>query len=234
MTNDRVDQRARALATATAAANEYLSGVDRRPVAPDRTMRDGPAALGGPLAEGACDAAEVVRLLAKHGSLGTVASAGPRYFGFVTGGTLPAALGAGVLAAVWDQNAGLAIMSPAAAALEEIASNWILAILGLPPTAAVGFTTGATMGNLAALAAARHALLARAGWNVEEDGLFGAPPIAVIVGEEVHVSLLKALSLLGLGRARIVRVPVDRQGGCVPIGSRRSPGRQSFVSRPAM
>ena len=212
MTNNRADQRARALATATAAATEYLSGVDRRPVAPDRTMRDGLAALGGPLPEGACDAAEVVRLLAENASPGTVASAGPRYFGFVTGGTLPAALGAGVLAAAWDQNAGLAIMSPAAAALEEIASNWILAILGLPPMAAVGFTTGATMGNLAALAAARHALLARAGWNVEEDGLFGAPPIAVIVGEEVHVSLLKALSLLGLGRARIVRVPVDRQG----------------------
>jgi hypothetical protein len=102
MTNNRVDQRARGLATATAAAVEYLGGVDRRPVAPDRTMRDGLAALGGPLPEGACDAAEVVRLLARHGSLGTVASAGPRYFSFVTGGTLPAALGAGVLAAAWD------------------------------------------------------------------------------------------------------------------------------------
>ena len=212
MATDREDRRARVLRGAADAGARYLASVDRRPVAPDGAMRENLSALCGPLPEHSTDPEKVMALLADHGSPGTVASAGRRYFGFVTGGTLPAALGANVLAAAWDQNAGLEVMSPAAAVLEQTAADWVLDVLGLPPAAAVGFTTGATMGNLAALAAARHAVLTQAAWNVEEDGLFGAPSITVIVGDEVHVSLLKALSLLGLGRSRVVRVPVDRGG----------------------
>jgi glutamate/tyrosine decarboxylase-like PLP-dependent enzyme len=199
-----------ALAEAAARAARYLETLPERPV--------GPAAsallerLGGPLPEQPSDPMEIVRLLDECATPNTVASAGPRYFGFVTGGTLPASLGAAVLASAWDQNAALEVMSPAAAALEETAARWALSLLCLPPQSAVGFTTGATMANLTALAAARHAVLGRAGWDVEEQGLGGAPPVSVVVGDEVHVSVLKALSLLGFGRARLRRVPVDGQG----------------------
>ena len=199
-----------ALAEAAERAARYLESLPARPVAPADTRLL--QSLRGPLPEGPCDPLEVVRLLDECASPSTVASAGPRYFGFVTGGTLPAALGAAVLASAWDQNAAFEAMSPAAAALEESAARWTLELLSLPAQSAVGFTTGATMANLAALAAARHAVLARAGWNVEEQGLAGAPGVAVVVGEEVHVSVLKALSLLGFGRARLQRVPVDGQG----------------------
>jgi glutamate/tyrosine decarboxylase-like PLP-dependent enzyme len=199
-----------ALAAAAARAARYLEGLKERSVAPASTALL--ARLGGPLPDQGADPLEVVRLLDECAAPATVASAGPRYFGFVTGGTLPAALGAGVLASAWDQNAALEVMSPAAAALEDTAARWVLSLLSLPQQSAVGFTTGATMANLAALAAARHAVLERAGWSVEEQGLAGAPPVAVVVGEEVHVSVLKALSLLGFGRSRLRRVPVDGQG----------------------
>jgi glutamate/tyrosine decarboxylase-like PLP-dependent enzyme len=198
------------LADAAARAARYLETLPERPVGPAASALLGQ--LGGPLPEQPGDPLDIVRLLDECASPGTVASAGPRYFGFVTGGTLPAALGAAVLATAWDQNAALEVMSPAAAALEESAARWIVSLLSLPPQCAVGFTTGATMANLAALAAARHAVLERAGWNVEEQGLAGAPSVSVVVGDEVHVSVLKALSLLGFGRARLLRVPVDGQG----------------------
>ncbi|HYL95994.1 MAG TPA: aminotransferase class V-fold PLP-dependent enzyme, partial [Terriglobales bacterium] len=146
------------------------------------------------------------------GSPATVASTGGRYFGFVNGGALPAAMAANWLAGAWDQNAGLSVMSPVGAKLEEIAAQWLLEIFGLPADCGVGFVTGATMANFTALAAARHCLLNRAGWDAEADGLFGAPPLNVVVSAEVHVSVLKALSMLGLGRARVVTVPTDEQG----------------------
>ncbi len=192
--------------------SRYLAGLDGRSVAPGDDALAGLAALDRPLPEDPAPADAVVRELDRVGSPATVASAGGRYFGFVIGGSLPAALGASVLAAAWDQNAGLHVASPAAGAVEAVAAKWTLDVLGLPADAAVGFATGATVANLTALAAARHALLARAGWDVEEQGLFGAPPIDVVVGEEVHVSLLKALALLGLGRTRVIRVPVDGEG----------------------
>jgi glutamate/tyrosine decarboxylase-like PLP-dependent enzyme len=169
-------------------------------------------ALGGPLPQSPSDPAEVLALLDDIGSAATVATTGGRYFGFVTGGSLPAALAANWLAGAWDQNAAMYVMSPIAAKLEEIVMEWMLDLLGLPPEAGVGFVTGTTMANFSALAAARTALLSRADWDVEEDGLFGAPPIRVVVGEEVHISVLKALSMLGLGRSRLIRVPVDDQG----------------------
>jgi glutamate/tyrosine decarboxylase-like PLP-dependent enzyme len=159
---------------------------------------------------------QVLAELDELGSAATVASAGPRYFGFVTGGTLPAALAADFLAGAWDQNAVFQVASPTTALLEEVCRRWLVGLFGLPPGAGIGFVTGATMANFSALAAARHALLDRLGWDVEARGLFGAPPITVVVGAEVHVSVLKALSLLGLGRERIVRVAVDGQGRMRP------------------
>jgi len=154
----------------------------------------------------------VLALLDEVGSPATVASTGGRYFGFVTGGTLPAPLAANWLAGAWDQNAAMRVMSPVAAALEDITLGWLREALGLPPSTGGGFVTGATMANFTCLAAARHALLERAGWDVEDKGLFGAPPLTVVVSDEVHVSALKALSMLGLGRARVVRLPTDDQG----------------------
>ena len=138
--------------------------------------------------------------------------AGRRYFGFVMGGSLPAALAANWLAGAWDQCPGLFAASPIGTVLEEVSLGWLLDVLRLPAGSGGAFVTGATMANFTALAAARHAVLARAGWDVEADGLFGAPPITVVVGDEVHPSLIKALGLLGLGRSRVVRVPVDGQG----------------------
>ena len=200
------------LMTAAERAIRYRESLDERPVVPTSAAIEGLAALGGPLPEEPADPAEVLALLDDAGSPATVASAGGRYFGFVIGSSLPVTVAAGWLATAWDQNAALAVMSPVAARLEEIALDWLRDLLGLPSGCGGAFVTGATVANFTALAAARHAVLRQAGWDVEEDGLFGAPPITVIVGDEVHVSLLKALSLLGLGRRRIVRVPVDDQG----------------------
>src|SRR5580700_11074502 len=193
-------------------ASRYLSEIGNRRVAPLPDQVSGLEALGGPLPEGPADPAEVLALLDDVGSPATVATAGGRYFGFVIGGTLPAALAANWLAGAWDQNAALQVMSPVAAKLEEVVLEWMVDLLGLPSGSGAGFVTGTTMANFSALAAARTALLARAGWDVEEDGLFAAPPIHVVVGDEVHISVLKALSMLGLGRSRLTRVPADDQG----------------------
>jgi glutamate/tyrosine decarboxylase-like PLP-dependent enzyme len=167
--------------------------------------------LGGPLPDGPTAAADVVDLMA-GAEPGLLAIGSGRFYGWVMGGTLPAALAADWLVSAWDQNAGMRLPTPAISAFEEAASQWLLDLLGLPPTCDVGFVTGATMANFTGLAAARHTLLARAGWDVESQGLFGAPPLNVVVGDEVHVTVLKALAMLGLGRARVTRVPVDDQG----------------------
>jgi glutamate/tyrosine decarboxylase-like PLP-dependent enzyme len=190
----------------------YLESLGKRRVGPQAQAVERLKQLETPLQDGALDPAAVLAELDEIGSPATVASAGGRYFGFVIGGSLPAALAANVLAAAWDQNAGLEIASPAAAAFEAAAMRWMVDLLGLPMGTGAGFVTGATMANFTGLAAARHALLEGVGWDVEADGLFGAPPLTVIVGDEVHVSVLKALSMLGLGRNRLVRVPVDGQG----------------------
>jgi glutamate/tyrosine decarboxylase-like PLP-dependent enzyme len=204
------------LAETAARATRYVTGINQRPV----TSRPEDVArleeLGSPLPEHPSDPAKVLALLDDVGSPATVATTGGRYFGFVIGGTLPAALSANWLAGAWDQNAAMQIMSPATAKIEEIVMTWMADLLSLPPNCGMGFVTGTTMANFSALAAARTTLLKRAGWDVEQDGLFGAPPITVVVGEEVHVSVLKALTLLGLGRARVTRVPVDGQGRMRP------------------
>jgi glutamate/tyrosine decarboxylase-like PLP-dependent enzyme len=197
-------------------AARYLVGIANRNVAPLPEDVARLEALGGPLPQAPSDPSEVLALLDDVGSPATVASAGGRYFGFVIGGSLPAALAANWLAGAWDQNAAMQVMSPVAAKLEEIVLDWMVDLLGLPHGSGAGFVTGTTMANFTALAAARTALLQRAGWNVEEDGLFAAPPIHVVAGEEVHVSLLKALSMLGLGRSRVTRVAADAQGRMRP------------------
>jgi glutamate/tyrosine decarboxylase-like PLP-dependent enzyme len=198
-------------ATAERAAR-YLEGLSQRKVAPAPETLDGLKNLDQPLPVESTNPQRVLALLDELGSPATVASAGGRFFGFVIGGTVPAALAANWLAGAWDQCAGLVALSPTSAMLEEIALGWLVDLFGLPASTGGAFVTGATMANFSALAAARHALLAQAGWNVEAQGLFGAPPITVVVGDEVHASPLKALSLLGLGRERVIRVPADGQG----------------------
>jgi glutamate/tyrosine decarboxylase-like PLP-dependent enzyme len=200
------------LALAAERAIRYREGLDERRVAPFPEEIERLAALAGPLPDGPADPAAVLALLDEIGSPATVTTAGGRYFGFVNGSSLPVTLAANWLAGAWDQNAAFTVMSPLAAALEEISLRWLLELLGLPAVCGGAFVTGATMANITALAAARHALLEQVGWDVEAQGLFGAPPITVVVGQEAHASLLKALGLLGLGRQRVVTVPADGQG----------------------
>ncbi len=190
----------------------YNDGLDDRPVAASPEAIEALSELAGSLPQQPSDPGDVLALLDQYGSPATTASAGPRYFGFVTGGTLPAAAAANWLAAAWDQNGFSFVSSPVATMIEETALSWLLDILGLPKTCGGAFVTGATMANFCGLAAARHRLLTDAGWDVEARGLFGAPEITVIVGEEAHTMLFKALGLIGLGRDRVVRVPVDGQG----------------------
>jgi glutamate/tyrosine decarboxylase-like PLP-dependent enzyme len=201
-----------ALDRAQALARKWLAGLSDRQVAPAVALDDLRARLGGPLPEHGEDTADTVGALARDADPGVIASTGPRYSGFVVGGGLPAALAADWLASAWDQNAGLYVLSPAAAVAEEAAATWAAELLGLPAGVSAGFTTGATMASFTALAAARHALLERAGWDVERDGIFGAPAMPVVVGEEAHVTIHVALQMLGLGRDRVTRVPADDQG----------------------
>jgi glutamate/tyrosine decarboxylase-like PLP-dependent enzyme len=190
----------------------YLNSVENRNVFPTPDALTNLRKLDNGLQDSPVSSAKVFDELDTFGSPATVTTCGSRYFGFVIGGSVPAALGANLMAGVWDQNAGLEIASPVSSYLEDVCRKWLISLLNLPPETQAGFVTGATMANFTALAAARHSLLEKSGWNVEEDGLFGAPPFTVIIGEEAHVSLLKAISLLGLGRNRVVRVPCDNQG----------------------
>jgi glutamate/tyrosine decarboxylase-like PLP-dependent enzyme len=200
------------LDTALRSARRYLSGIGERSVAPSSGAVEALSALNEKLPEHSTDPTETFALLDRLVSPATMGMAGPRFFGFVIGGSLPVALAANWLAGAWDQNAALNESTPGVARLEEVALRWLIELFELPASTAAGFVTGATVANFTALAAARHAVLARAGWNVEADGLFGAPPISVVIGEEAHPTLLKSLGMLGLGRSRVIRVPVDGQG----------------------
>jgi glutamate/tyrosine decarboxylase-like PLP-dependent enzyme len=193
-------------------ARQYLEKLGSRSVGPNAVAVEALRELDEPFPQRACDPTETLALLDRVVSPATMAMAGPRFFGFVIGGALPVALAANWLAAAWDQNAALYEVTPGVSHLEEVALRWLTALFDLPPGAAAGFVTGATVANFTALAAARHAVLARAGWNVEADGLFGCPPIMVVTGEEAHPTLLKSLGMLGLGRSRLVRVAVDGNG----------------------
>ena len=204
------------LAETAERASVYLQQIPNRRVFPSAADVCALDELGGRLPEEGASAREVLDLLDRVVSPATVGQAGGRYFGFVNGGALPAALAADWLASAWGQNVALRVMSPGVAALEDIVLRWTADVLGLPETCGGALVTGATMANVTALAAARHALLERAGWDVESDGLAGAPPLRVIVGDEVHVSIVKALGILGLGRRPAARVPVDGQGRMLP------------------
>jgi glutamate/tyrosine decarboxylase-like PLP-dependent enzyme len=200
------------LAKTAAEAASYLSGLDQRPVGARADRSELLARLGGPLPEQPADAETVVGDLSRAADPGLIGSAGPRYYGFVVGGSLPSALAADWLTSVWDQNAGGYVLSPAAAVVEEVAAGWLVELLGLPPSTSVGFTTGATMANFICMAAARSRVLESVGWDVERNGLFGAPPVEVVVGADRHVSLELALRYLGLGSERVRVVPADDQG----------------------
>ncbi len=200
------------LAEVAGRAGRYLAGLGDRSVAPDGAALAGLAGFDEPLPETAGDVAATLALLDEAGSAATVASAGGRYFGFVTGGCYPVALAANWLATAWDQNAALPVMSPVAARLHQVVAGWLGELLGLPAGSAAVFVTGATMANAAALTAARDQQLGRAGWDVQADGLFGAPELSVVVGEKAHATLIKALGLIGLGRNRVRWVPADDQG----------------------
>jgi glutamate/tyrosine decarboxylase-like PLP-dependent enzyme len=200
------------LAKTAAQAAGYLSSLDQRPVGVRADHSELLARFGGPLPEKPTDADTVVDDLARAADPGLIGSAGPRYYGFVVGGSLPSALAADWLTSVWDQNAGGYVLSPASAVVEEVAAGWLVELLGLPPATSVGFTTGATMANFICMAAARSRVLESVGWDVERNGLFGAPPIEVVVGADRHVSLELALRYLGLGSERVRVVPADDQG----------------------
>jgi glutamate/tyrosine decarboxylase-like PLP-dependent enzyme len=200
------------LRDAAARASRYIDSLGERPVTPSAAAVERLAVLDVPLPAGPEDAARILADLDEIVGPATMATAGPRFFGFVIGGTLPGAVAANVLATAWDQNSARSDVTPGTARVEAVALRWILEALALPPGTAGGFVTGATLANFTALAAARHALLAREGWDVEARGLFGAPELEVVVGAEVHPSVLKALALLGLGKARVTVVPVDSQG----------------------
>ncbi|HWR54451.1 MAG TPA: aminotransferase class V-fold PLP-dependent enzyme [Bryobacteraceae bacterium] len=193
-------------------------------MAPSPEALESLAVLDEPLPECPTDPEVVIDLLDRIGSPATVATAGGRFFGFVHGGCLPAALAANWLAGAWDQNAVLHATSPIASRLEEVAQRWVIELLGLPEECGVAFVSGATMASFTGLAAARSAMLDRLGWSVEADGLFGAPPLTVVVSEETHPSVTKALGLLGLGRERVVRVPADDQGRMRAEAFPRLPG----------
>ena len=190
----------------------YLEGLPARPVTSRASLAEMRAALGGPLPERPLEAREVVAALATAAEPGVVASSSGRFFGFVIGGATPAALAADWLTAAWDQNAGLHVLGPAAAVVEEVAGGWLAELLGLPAGVSVGFVTGAQMANFTALAVAVREVLGRVGWDVQANGLWGAPRLRVLVGQERHGSIDRALRFLGVGGAAIVPVDADDQG----------------------
>lgn len=190
----------------------YLHTLSERRVAPKQDALQSLNAFDVPLQDESLSAESVVEELDRYGTPATVAIGGPRYFGFVNGGSLPGVLAANWLATAWEQHGAFLVSSPGSSFLEKVALRWTLDVLGLPAESAGGFVTGTTMAHATALAAARQALLETVGWNADADGLFGAPPVTVVVGDEVHTTLLKALGMIGFGRSRVVRVPVDTQG----------------------
>ena len=203
---------------ACASAQEYLALIHDRHVGVTPHAMKAMLALGGAMPVTGESADRVLKSLHEAGSPATMATMGGRFFGGVIGGSLPITVAAHWLADAWDQNACLYEISPISAYLEEVVLSWLLDLFDLPGSAGGALVTGTQMADVTALAAARTFLLANMGWDVERDGLFGAPPISVVVGDEVHATMLKALALLGIGRDRVIRVPVDSQGRMLPSG----------------
>jgi glutamate/tyrosine decarboxylase-like PLP-dependent enzyme len=197
-------------------ALDYVGRVPSRRVSPDAVALEALSVFDEPLPAQGCDATDVLDQLHRYASPATVATTGGRFFGLVVGGATPAAMGAAMLAASWDQVAIMEAVAPSSVRLERVAARWVLDLLGLPATCSVGFATGSSVANLTTLAAARHALYRRMGVSIERVGLVGAPPLRVVVSEQVHVTVLKALHVLGIGQDQIERVACNRQGQVVP------------------
>ena len=197
-------------------ASGFLDSLEDRPVWPPASIEELRQALDGPLPSEPVDPLAVVEELAATAEAGVVAIPSGRYFGFVIGGTLPVALAADWLTSTWDQNAGLVVCGPAAAVIEEVAGEWLKELFGLPPATSFAFVTGCQMAHVTCLAAARHAVLERASWDVERYGLSGSPQVRVFVGGKRHVTVARALRLLGLGTESTVTVRVDEQGRMRP------------------
>jgi glutamate/tyrosine decarboxylase-like PLP-dependent enzyme len=203
-------------------AADFLDTLDERPIPPAARVEELRASLGGPLPAAPSDPLEVVEALAEAAEPGVVGIPSGRYFGFVIGGALPAALAADWLTSTWDQNAGLVVGGPSAAVVEEVAGEWLKELLGIPAHASFSLVTGCQMAHVTCLAAARHAVLERAGWDVEADGLAGSPPITVLTGGKRHITIDRALRLLGLGNQCAVRLAVDDQGRMVTEALRQA------------
>jgi glutamate/tyrosine decarboxylase-like PLP-dependent enzyme len=210
----------RLLAETAGMAASYLEGISDRPIGCSADVQELRSGLVGPLPELPVDALQVVTELAASAEPGLVSSPSGRYFGFVIGGTAPAALAADWLTSAWDQNAGLYVCGPSAAIVEEVAGAWTAELLGLPAEASFGFVTGCQMAHVTGLAAARYRVLARSGWDVNDQGMIGAPAVRIFVGAERHVTVDRALRLLGFGSASIVSVAADGQGRMMPTALR--------------
>jgi glutamate/tyrosine decarboxylase-like PLP-dependent enzyme len=207
-----MDSRYSVLDEAAQLARRYTDGLAERPVGAAASLEELRERLMRPLDEAGTAPGTVIADLARDADPGLIANGGPRYFGFVIGGALPVAIAADWLTAAWDQNAGGYVAAPALSVVEDVAADWIRRLLGLPDTSGVGFVTGGQMANFTCLAAARHAVLRDAGWDVEADGLQGAPMVRVIAGAQAHVTIEVACRMLGLGAERIRKVPADDQG----------------------
>jgi glutamate/tyrosine decarboxylase-like PLP-dependent enzyme len=207
-------------------ASDFLDSLDERPVRPEATVEDMRTALGGPLPEQPSDPLTVVEQLARDADPGLMAIQSGRFFGFVMGGSHPAAVAADWLTSAWDQNAGLTLPTPAAGVVEEVAGVWLKDLLGLPEHASFGFVTGGQMAHFTCLAAARHHLLAREGWDVGRDGLNGGPSVRVVAGANRHATLDRSLRFLGIGTSSIREVPADEQGRVVMEALRDELGRK--------
>jgi glutamate/tyrosine decarboxylase-like PLP-dependent enzyme len=206
-------------------AASYLEGISERPVGWSASVDELRSTLGGPLPEMPGDPSQVIADLARAVEPGLVASPGGRYFGFVIGGATPAAIAADWLTSAWDQNAGLYVCAPSAAVAEEVAGAWTAELLGLPEGVSFGFVTGCQMAHVTALAAARQGVFTRAGWDVNERGLIGAPPIHILAGAERHATIDRALRFLGFGSACVVSVAADAQGRMSSVALRAAAQR---------
>jgi glutamate/tyrosine decarboxylase-like PLP-dependent enzyme len=193
-------------------ATAYRESLSDRPVAPSSDAVDAAVSFVEAMPVEGTDDKAVLAMLDDIGSPATMSMAGPRFFGFVIGGSLPVSVATNWLTTAWDQNVGMHEVTPATSTLERVAMDWMLELFGLPMDAAASFVTGATVANFTSLAAARNRVYSDIGWNVEADGLIGAPPVTVIVSEETHPTVFKSLGLLGFGRNRVIRAPVDDQG----------------------
>ena len=214
----------RILSDVAARSRQYLESIGERRVAPSADALAALSAFDVPLQDEPCSIERMIDELDRVGAPATMAIAGPRFFGFVNGGALPGALATKWLSTAWEQHGGFHVSSPGSSTLERVAMRWTIELLGLPADAMGAFVTGTTAADITCLAAARTALLGRVGWDVDADGLFGAPPITVITSDEGHSTLFKALGVVGLGRRRVIRVPTDGQGRLEPAALPRISG----------